>query len=104
MIHIGQEWEWASLHFDTIIFNGLVIDGTGRAGFRADVGLAGDQIAAIGHLKEAEAEVRMDATDKVVCPGFIDVHVHSELELLGGPDRYAPLQMGVTTQLASPDG
>lgn len=92
------------MRFDHVIRNGTVVDGSGAPGRRADLGLLGDRIAAIGDLSTAEATRTIDATGKIVSPGFIDVHVHSELALLGGIDRYAPLKMGVTTQLAGPDG
>lgn len=90
--------------FDKLIKNGWIVDGTGASRVKGDIGIVGDEIAAIGNLDGAEAAEIVDAEGLVVCPGFIDVHVHSELALLGGPDRYAPLRMGVTTQLASPDG
>jgi len=90
--------------FDLIIQGGTVVDGTGAAAYRADIGIRGEKIAAIGDLSAAEASRRIDASGKIIAPGFIDVHVHSELALLGGRDRYAPLQMGVTTQLTGPDG
>lgn len=90
--------------FDRLIKNGWIVDGTGAPRFKGDIGIIGDEIAAIGSLGDAAAEEIVDAEGLIVCPGFIDVHVHSELALLGGPDQYAPLRMGVTTQLASPDG
>lgn len=90
--------------FDKIIRQGYVVDGSGKPGGTADIGIRHDRIAAIGDLGTATAEQEIDAQGKIVCPGFIDVHVHSELTLLGGIDQYAPLKMGVTTQLASPDG
>ncbi|WP_409345132.1 N-acyl-D-amino-acid deacylase family protein [Paenibacillus sp. MBLB4367] len=89
---------------DILIKDGFVVDGTGSPGKRCDVGIVGDRIEAVGDLGGAVAKQVLEAANKVVCPGFIDVHVHSELALLGGPDRYAPLRMGVTTQLAGPDG
>ncbi|MFC5651097.1 amidohydrolase family protein [Paenibacillus solisilvae] len=92
------------MNYDIVIKNGLLIDGSGALGKKADIGIVGDVIMAIGDLQGADAERILDANGMVVCPGFIDVHVHSELALLGGPDKYAPLKMGVTTQLASPDG
>ncbi|MCF8565726.1 amidohydrolase family protein [Alicyclobacillus tolerans] len=92
------------MEFDVLIQNGTVIDGTGSQGYQADIGIVGDVIQAIGNLQGSQAKKTIDATGKVVCPGFIDVHVHSELAVLDGPDKYAPLKMGVTTQLASPDG
>lgn len=90
--------------FDLLIRNGWIVDGTGAAKVKGDIGIVGDEIAAIGDLRGAEAGRTVDADGMIVTPGFIDVHVHSELALLGGPDQYAPLRMGVTTQLASPDG
>ncbi|GAA3399777.1 amidohydrolase family protein [Paenibacillus hodogayensis] len=90
--------------FDLLIRKGWIVDGTGAARFKGDIGIAGDKIVAIGNLEGAEAEHVVEADGLIVCPGFIDVHVHSELALLGGPDQYAPIRMGVTTQLASPDG
>lgn len=92
------------MHYDVVIRNGTIVDGTGRPAYAGDVGIVGDKIAAIGDLKKAVAPTVIDAAGKIVSPGFIDVHVHSELALLGGRDRYAPLKMGVTTQLAGPDG
>jgi N-acyl-D-amino-acid deacylase len=71
----------------------------------------GDQIAAVGDLAGAQATVVVDARDRVVCPGFIDVHVHSEIALLGlgdpktrEQDQLAGVRQGVTTNLLSPDG
>jgi N-acyl-D-amino-acid deacylase len=93
------------MEFDTLIRNGTVIDGSGQVpAARADVGISGDRIAAVGALDGATAARTIDATGQVVSPGFIDVHVHSEIELLGGPRRYGALAQGVTTQLLAPDG
>ena len=91
--------------FDLIVRNSTVIDGMGRTpGFRADVGICRDRIEAIGDLSQAEADTDIDATGHIVCPGFIDVHVHSEIALLTGVHRYAEVQQGITTQLLTPDG
>ena len=92
------------MNFNIVIRNGMIVDGTGQPAFAGDVGIVDDKIAAIGDLEGAAAETVIDAAGRIVAPGFIDVHVHSELALLGGRDRYAPLKMGVTTQLAGPDG
>jgi N-acyl-D-amino-acid deacylase len=91
--------------FDLLIRGGLVVDGSGaRPATPADVGISGDRIAAIGALDGATAARTIDATGQVVSPGFIDVHAHSEIALLGGPHRYGALAQGVTTQLLGPDG
>lgn len=89
--------------FDIAIVNGTVLDGTGGPSQKADVGIIGDRIAAVERLGLLESAQIIDARDKVVCPGFIDPHVHSELELLQG-HYTAGVQMGVTTQLLAPDG
>jgi N-acyl-D-aspartate/D-glutamate deacylase len=85
--------------FDIVIENGLVIDGTGVPGRRADVGIAKDQIAAIGDLKAAPADRRLDATGAVVAPGFVDLHTHSELPLLADGRAESTIRQGVTTQV-----
>ena len=89
---------------DWLLAGGTVIDGTGTAGFRADVGLAGDSIAAVGDLGGRDARRTVDVRGCVVCPGFIDVHSHSEFSLLKGVDVDARLRQGITTDLLSPDG
>ncbi|MDA0711873.1 MAG: D-aminoacylase [bacterium] len=91
--------------FDLLIKNGSLIDGTGKtAAYLGDLGVQGDRITAIGDLSSADAHDILDARNCVVAPGFIDVHVHSEIALLTGIHRYAELQQGVTTQLLTPDG
>lgn len=91
--------------FDVVIRGGEVIDGTGRTDrYRSDVGIQNGRVAGIGDLSEAEAARTIDAGGHVVCPGFIDVHVHSENSLLGGRDQMGGLRQGVTTHLLAPDG
>ena len=59
--------------FDVLITNGRVVDGTGAPWFRADVAITGDRIVAIGALADREAKVRIDASNLIVAPGFIDM-------------------------------
>ena len=86
------------------------MDGTGsHYASVADVVVVGDRIAAVGPWvaeRDAGPDTQMviDARGKVVAPGFIDVHVHSEIALLGGRDQLAGVRQGVTTNLLSPDG
>lgn len=93
------------MDFDLIIRGGRIVDGTGvTPAYPADLGIKGDRIAAIGDLTAANAERTLDAQGHTVAPGFVDVHVHSEIALLGGPHRYGGLLQGVTTHLTAPDG
>ena len=90
--------------FDLLIRNGRVIDGTGLPWFRADVGITGDRIAAVGQLGNAEAKTTIDAAGKVVCPGFVDAHVHGDLPLLVDPYHEPAVRQGVTTYVVGQDG
>ena len=69
----------AAREFDLVIEGGMVIDGSGKAPFAADVGIAGRKIAAIGKLNEVKAKVRINAQGLAVAPGFIDTHAHTNL-------------------------
>ena len=84
---------------DVIIRGGDVIDGTGSPRRRADVGIKGDRVVRIGEITE-EAAVVIDATGKVVTPGFVDVHTHFDAQVFwDGALTPSPLH-GVTTALA----
>src|SRR5579872_5625605 len=83
---------------DLAIKNGSIVDGTGAPPFRADVGISGERIAEIGE-RVSPADVTIDVTHKVVSPGFIDVHSHSDLTLLVDPGAQSKLQQGVTTEV-----
>ena len=85
--------------FDILITGGRVVDGTGAPWFRADVGIRGDRIAAIGNLAGATARTRVDATSLVVAPGFIDMLGQSELHLLVDNRGASKLLQGITTEL-----
>ncbi len=90
--------------FDLLIANGRVIDGSGGPPFRADVGIQGERIAAVGRLDGVPAADTIDATGLVVAPGFIDAHVHGDLMLLADPVHLPALRQGVTTYLLGQDG
>ena len=81
-----------------------MVDGTGNPWYRADVGIRGDRIAAIGRLSNASARLTLDAADKVVSPGFIDTHVHGDLAVLMDPLHEPAIRQGVTTYLVGQDG
>src|SRR5262245_40433076 len=90
--------------FDILIQGGRVVDGSGNPWFYADVGIQGGRIAAIGRLGAADARHRIDATDKVVAPGFVDAHVHGDLALLADPLHEPAIRQGVTTYVLGQDG
>ncbi|MFN8624038.1 MAG: amidohydrolase family protein [Chloroflexota bacterium] len=95
------------MDLELIISGGDVIDGSaGAVPVRADIGVAGGRIVAVGDLSGREAPERIDATGRVVTPGFIDAHVHSELALLQGDDtdRFGSLIQGVTSHATGADG
>jgi N-acyl-D-amino-acid deacylase len=86
--------------FDLVLENASVLDGTGRAAFKADVGITGERIENMGDLKDAQASRRVDLTGRTVCPGFIDVHSHADLAYFreDHPRLLAPLvKQGITT-------
>lgn len=83
--------------YDICIKNGFVCDGTGAAGMITDIAVANGLIAAMGKLDSREAETVIDAEGCLVCPGFIDPHVHEETVVLTDSDFEVYLKMGVTT-------
>jgi N-acyl-D-amino-acid deacylase len=90
--------------FDSLLRNGTVVDGSGRPGVVVDVGITGDRITAVGRLTGATAARVIDATGLVVCPGFIDAHVHGDLPLLADPVHEPAVRQGVTTYIVGQDG
>jgi N-acyl-D-amino-acid deacylase len=87
-------------HYDLLICNGTVIDGTGAPRYRADVAVSAGRIAQLGTLNGARAGREIDATGKVVAPGFIDAHTHDDRLLLSAPDMASKVSQGVTTVVA----
>jgi N-acyl-D-amino-acid deacylase len=98
--------------FDLLISGGTVIDGTGAARRLADVGVIGDTIAAVGNLSGSTAKRKIDATGRIVTPGFIDAHAHvtdrTNDDLKSADKRYRAAQnfvlQGITTGIGNQDG
>ena len=90
--------------FDIVIHGGEVIDGTKSKRFRADVGVRDGRIAQVGDLREAQAGQNIDATGKIVAPGFVDVHNHSDAWLLKTPHLTSKTMQGFTTEVIMADG
>jgi N-acyl-D-amino-acid deacylase len=85
--------------YDVLIVNGLVVDGSGSPGIRADVAIRGDRIVKVGDLKSARAHKTIDATGLVVAPGFIDMLGQSELIGLVDPRVPSKIHQGITTEI-----
>jgi N-acyl-D-aspartate/D-glutamate deacylase len=85
--------------YDVLILGGTVMDGSGEPGKKADVGIIGDKIVAVGDLSGKEANVKIDATGKVVAPGFIDAHSHTDTKLMINPRGESKVRQGVTTEV-----
>ncbi len=87
------------MNFDLKIANGRVFDGSGNEATSCDIGINGDTIATLGDLSAATAEKIIDATDCIVCPGFIDAHSHSDTYLLIEPSAASKIHQGITTEI-----
>ena len=85
--------------FDVVIRGGQVLDGTGVAAFPADIGIAGDRIAAVGVIAPEQGARLVDATGLHVAPGFIDIHSHSDGDILAYSTADSRVRQGVTTEL-----
>ena len=89
---------------DLLIRGGRVIDGAGNPWYAGDVGIAGGRIAAVGRLAGEPAAHTIDADGLFVCPGFVDMHTHSDLQLLANPPHEAKVHQGVTLEVLGQDG
>ena len=94
----------AQQRFDILIRGGLVVDGSGSPGYRADVGILDGRIWRIGDLSLAQAERTVDAAGLVVAPGFVDMHNHSDQTLLDEPKCESMIRQGVTTMALGEGG
>ncbi len=88
-----------SRQFDVLIRGGTVVDGTGAPGRRADVGISGDRITAIGDLAGATAARTVDAAGLTVAPGFIDMLGWSQFTILVDGRGVSKVTQGITTEL-----
>ena len=89
---------------DVLIRGGLVLDGSGRPAFRGDVGILGDRIVEVGDAAGRAAARTIDVDGLYVCPGFIDMHTHSDVQLLAHPEHHCKVRQGVTLDVIGQDG
>ncbi|MCC6179795.1 MAG: D-aminoacylase [Chloroflexi bacterium] len=90
--------------YDLLFTNARVVDGTGSPWYRADVAVSGGRIVAIGRRLDGEAARTIDVADRVLAPGFFDMHSHSDVMLLAEPRHEAKVFQGVTFELLGQDG
>jgi len=93
-------------HADLLISGGTVVDGTGSKGVQASVSVVDGRIRLLDPADPRPANVgrSIDATGKVVCPGFIDLHSHGALVILADPRHEPKVRQGVTTEVVGVDG
>jgi len=84
--------------FDILLHNARILDGTGNPWFHGNIGITDQRIAQIGNF-QAKAIQDLDVDGQIVCPGFIDIHSHSDLEILACPQAQNMIQQGVTTEV-----
>src|SRR5207248_5476576 len=89
----------AAIVLDLVLAGGRIVDGTGAPWFRADVGIRGDRIAAVGDLSRSQARRRIELRDRMVAPGFIDLLGQSERFLLADDRVESKIRQGITTEI-----
>lgn len=101
---LGAGCNASAERFDLIVRGGQVVDGSGQAPRRADVGVVGDRITEIGDLANAAAGRVIDASGLVVAPGFIDVQGQSGTSLLADGNGEGHLRQGITSEIIGEGG
>lgn len=94
----------SSRNFDILIKDGNIIDGSGKKEFTSDVGIKGGKIVKICKIDPAESEIVINAKGLKVVPGFIDIHSHTDSDLISNPKAESKIRQGVTTEITGQDG
>lgn len=88
----------------TVIRGGIVYDGTGSPGRRADVRIVGDTVVQVGTVKVRAGDKVIDATGLAVAPGFIDAHSHADGGIFEDRNAETHIRQGITTSVVGEDG
>lgn len=86
-------------HYEILIRNGLIVDGTGVPAYKGDVAISGDTIAALGELENTTADQEIDATGQVVAPGFINMLSWANEDLIADGNSQSDIRQGVTLEV-----
>ncbi|MCC7422866.1 MAG: amidohydrolase family protein, partial [Planctomycetaceae bacterium] len=100
---LGAIGQAAEPEHDLIVRNGRIVDGTGNPWFRGDVAIQGDRVVMVGRVPGA-GKREIDAKGRIVSPGFIDMHSHSDLLLLEDGNGESKIRQGVTTEILGEGG
>src|SRR6476660_6003157 len=93
------------MDLDVVIRGGALVDGTGAPARAADIGIRGDRIVAIGEVgKVARGRREIDARDRVVAPGFVDIQSQSVFTLLADGNAESHVRQGITTEIVGEGG
>ena len=92
------------LDYDLVIKDGHIVDGTGNPWYKADIGIKDGRIAKLSRIPLKTTSRSIDAKELVVCPGFINVHSHSDAGILGHNNAENCLGMGLVTELTGQCG
>lgn len=87
------------MSLDIVVAGGTVVDGTGAAPYRTDIGISGGRVVAVRPGLAAPTGLVIDATGLVVTPGLIDPHSHTDWSVLGNRDAHSTIRQGVTTEI-----
>lgn len=85
--------------YDVVLRNGVVYDGTGKPGFRGDVAIQGDRIAAVGDLSDAQGKQEIDVRGRAIAPGFINMLSWATTSLLADGNSQSDIRQGVTLEV-----
>jgi len=85
--------------YDIIIKNGQIIDGLGTPAFKADLAIMGEKIVEIKPSINSDSKLTIDASNRIVCPGFIDIHSHTDATITVNSRAESKIRQGVTTEV-----